>query len=391
MTTQSVLQSQYLSDNYFKGAARLPIIGPLKICCDGELRRTWTFASHQFDYSSFTIDIPTTELVTHIVNAKNSSDGDGPVVVFPHDSFHSTAYLKYVITKDTKWPTWIPIKNVRHHKLTFNNGRGNHCVWTFDCRHPECQTQIQVKVSLERAVVFRHSTSVIQIHYLYGQCTHWSHHWEGALTPFDIADLRVSLDFANRAPKDIWRDDLLSQQGSEKRLFCNVDGHFRNKLHLNNTLAKLYKEPVWKSLDVFRDIECSDQSWIAKLIQQGINYKVEDIGGEYGVDWDYIGWYHHLDFLNTQFAIYNSTTCDPLWQYPESWVDGLFIDDMSNLISNIWGRKLCHTIAFVRHPGERFALFVFEFVQGDWSQIGFETLVSVQIGIGNCRMAYAML
>lgn len=173
------------------------------------------------------------------------------------------------------------------------------------------------------------------------ECCHWANWREGGPTRFDLQEL----DLKNKKAKEIWEKDLELLQGTEQELFCNTDGHFKDMKQVNNILQK-YNEPKVSSdwLNVFKDIASQPQKWMAIIMQQGIDYKDAHLKKEKrGLEWNDAGWYHVLDLLNITISVYHTLTCDSSF-YPEVLQDGIFIDDMSNLVHPVWKK----TVSFDR-------------------------------------------
>ena len=311
---------------------------------------------------------------------------DQKVISYPKGADHSGEYLKYFVTHYADWPTWIPLKRLRNYTLSCTGNKGVHGMWKCHCKQPGCHTGINISVSLNHCKPTS-DISLIEVEFYDDRidkstdtdintspiCCHWEHWREGGPTQFDLQQL----DLKNKKAEQIWETDLLSLQGTEKLLFCNTDGHFKDRKSVDNYLAKYNEQYVSAEFDVF-EIAGQQQKLMAELTQQGYDYKVKHLQRvqRRGLEWNDCGWYHVLDLLNVTISVYSVTTCDPIAFYPQLVSEGIFIDDMSNLVQNIWGRKLCHSIAFVRHPAGRLGLMIFEFITGDWRQPTFETLFS---------------
>ena len=304
---------------------------------------------------------------------------------YPKGADHSGEYLKYFVTHSTEWPTWIPLKRVQNYLLSCNRDKGVHAVWICHCKQPGCHTGIKISVILTHGKT-TDDTSVIQVEFFDDRidddvdidkstspiCCHWQHWREGGPTQFDLQ----YLDMKNKKADQIWEQDLMAMQGTEQGLFCNADGHFKDRKSVENYLAKYNEQHISPEFNVFQQIAGQPQKWMATLTQQGYNYKVQHLARvqRRGLEWNDCGWYHVLDLLNITISIYHEITCDPIAFYPQLLSVGIFVDDMSNLVQNIWGRKLCHSIAFVKHAAGRMGLMIFEFITGDWRQPTFETL-----------------
>eukprot|EP01084_Bolivina_argentea_P191657 329214_1 len=339
--TNTVLSSQYLQDTYFDNCLKKPLIQNVDNGT-GHSGVTWTFSRDIFDYFTLIIPIQTSMLISDVFDVD-----DNLIPGFPHGVEYSAEFIKYFVTNQQGWPSWIPLKYLTHKVLSINDPNGQHCIWYCCCK------------------LFAQQDNP--------ECVHWEHNREGGITQFDIEMMNLK-----KKPTEIWQDDIDSTLHTLKHKYCNTDGHFKNINQVTNMLKNYVNhEEVDDVLQVFDEIGNGKQYWISKLLQQGLNYKRNDIvqADRRGLEWNYVGWYAVQDILNTCFAIYSAVTCDPLWQYPNAFPDGIFIEDMANLITNIWGRKLCHTIAFVRNTSGRLPLTIFEFISGDWTQCGFEFLL----------------
>ena len=350
---QSFLGSQSVRKAHFRNARRQPRLNSEEL---------WEFTEGAgFDYKPVELAVPTKFIRENILESNSTG--------ITQSRQNATDALKYLLHNAGDWPPWIPVGQ-NTNKTTPSNTKA--MTWYFRCKHQQqgCGTRINVKVPLNEST---EETSVIKASFhgggpsnAWNHCIHPAFRFQGEISNH----AQTNFDWDNK-PIDIWENDMDQrvESQSERLLFCNSDGHFKNVEQVRNA----HKKHVGRSMERKLGTGGKLSKIFHNLLDQGRQSKLDhfdylkSIGMEETEEWCDLGFYQFNEYVR-DFAVglWSTFTTDELTEISNAFEDGICIDDMSNLTKRVLGQRLCHCIAFVRSPAGRMPLTVFEFITASW-------------------------
>eukprot|EP01083_Nonionella_stella_P124862 377297_1 len=173
-----------------------------------------------------------------------------------------------------------------------------------------------------------------------------------------------------KAPRIQFNEALLDNIGNISHSYGNYNGSLRSIeqmrriKHVND--KSVFDTGIHCSKTTKRLIHPS----IAEVMKMGDKWKHEDsvaLGSAVdAVDNDELGWVHSMDSSVPSFALYHYSSFKIIRKLSKKRVLPLYLDDISNLCLPVNGRRLLHSIIWMRDPSGAAAIPLAEFISCNW-------------------------